>query len=114
MCPQITSGWYEPAVTELSRHLVKEGMTVIDVGANAGWYTLLAAKRVGKAGRVTSFEPEPTNFSPLNGSVELNQFSPASSKNVRRAKRTLAYYTSRQNTLVDIQSWAETVRDRYP
>jgi FkbM family methyltransferase len=72
--PMIATGWYEPAMTELFRHLVKKGMTVVDVGANMGWYTLLAARRVGDGGRVISIEPEPTNFSFLSKSVELNQF----------------------------------------
>ena len=39
--------------------LVKPGMTVVDVGANLGLYSLLLADLVGLTGRVVSFEPDP-------------------------------------------------------
>lgn len=66
------TGLYEPHVTELYRRLIKRGMTVVDVGANVGWYTLLAAER---GCRVFSFEPDPASFGFLLSSIELNRFS---------------------------------------
>jgi len=39
--------------------LLRPGMTVLDVGAHHGLYTLLASKRVGREGRVIAFEPSP-------------------------------------------------------
>jgi FkbM family methyltransferase len=49
---------------ELSRlrSLIVPGMVIADVGANAGFYTLEMAARVGPTGRVLAFEPDPFNF----------------------------------------------------
>jgi FkbM family methyltransferase len=41
--------------------LLSPGDVVYDIGANIGWYTLLAARRVGPAGRVLAFEPSLAN-----------------------------------------------------
>lgn len=42
--------------------IISDGMTFVDVGANIGTHSLLAAKRVGYAGSVISFEPDPSVF----------------------------------------------------
>jgi FkbM family methyltransferase len=41
---------------------IEPGMTVVDVGANVGYYTILMSKKVGDSGKVFAFEPEPLNF----------------------------------------------------
>ena len=41
----------------LAAAFLKPGMTVLDVGANIGLYSILAAKRVGPGGSVWAFEP---------------------------------------------------------
>jgi len=48
--------------------------TVIDVGANIGYYTLIFAKFVGKNGTVYAFEPEPNNFALLKKNIEVNDY----------------------------------------
>jgi FkbM family methyltransferase len=48
-------------------------MTIVDIGANIGYYTLLAAKLVGDKGRVFAFEPEPQNYALLVRNIELNR-----------------------------------------
>lgn len=48
------------------------GMSVVDVGANLGYYTLLAARTVGLHGRVIAFEPDPENHSLLVRSIQAN------------------------------------------
>ena len=68
-------GWYEMRTTELFVKLVRPGSTVIDVGANVGFFTLLAARLAGNDGRVVSFEPEPTSFSLLSKSIKRNRFA---------------------------------------
>jgi FkbM family methyltransferase len=50
-------------------------MTVLDVGANIGSYTLLAAKRVGPEGRVYAFEPDPRTRASLERNVRDNRFA---------------------------------------
>ena len=66
---------YGPAVTSLFKHLLMPGDTVIDGGANIGYFSLLAAKYVGEHGRVYSFEPVPQTFETLNKNVHLNTFT---------------------------------------
>lgn len=58
--------------TELLSREIKQGDVVLDIGANIGYYTLLASKKVGAHGRVYAFEPDPTNFSLLRKNVALN------------------------------------------
>ncbi len=52
--------------------LVKPGMTVVDVGANLGLYSLLLSGLVGPGGRVIAFEPDPDLFSLLRANCERN------------------------------------------
>lgn len=66
-------GAWEPEVTRVLTPTVKQGMTVIDIGAHIGYYTLLFAKSVGPSGRVFSFEPHPNNFDLLCKNVQLNK-----------------------------------------
>lgn len=67
-------GVYEPATTAVFRETLKPGMTVVDVGANVGYYTLLAAGLVGEKGRVYAFEPEPENYALLVKNVQANGY----------------------------------------
>jgi FkbM family methyltransferase len=48
-------------------------MTVLDVGAHAGFYTLLASACVGDAGRVMAFEPSPRERERLRAHLRLNR-----------------------------------------
>lgn len=66
---------YEPAKHALILRHLRPGMTFIDVGANKGDFTLLAARLTGPAGRVISIEPEPENHSVLRRSIELNDYA---------------------------------------
>ncbi len=65
---------YEPFETRWFLKHVRPGQTVVDVGANIGYYTLLLARQVGNEGRVFAFEPDPTNFAILEKNVELNGY----------------------------------------
>jgi len=48
---------FEPASIKLLARLIRPGQTVVDVGANFGYYTLLLSRWVGPAGHVIAFEP---------------------------------------------------------
>lgn len=64
--------WYEPAVTEVLEPLCRRNGRIVDVGAHVGWYTFLAAARVGSEGLVLGFEPDPENFQLLSTSLAEN------------------------------------------
>jgi FkbM family methyltransferase len=51
---------------------LREGMVVMDVGANIGYLTLFFCRAVGPRGAVYAFEPEPENFRELARAVEHN------------------------------------------
>ena len=63
------TGRYEPQETALVRSILRPGMSFVDVGANWGYFTLLAASLVGSNGRVLSLEPDPRLFSILQENV---------------------------------------------
>jgi len=66
------AGIYEKKPRRVFRDLIKKNDIVFDVGAHVGFYTLLASKRVGKNGRVFSFEPLPRNIFFLKKHISLN------------------------------------------
>ena len=70
----IISGGPEKLTTEMFKNVVKEGDVVLDLGANVGYYSLLAARLIGEKGKVYAFEPEPVNYSLLLKNIELNGY----------------------------------------
>ena len=71
----INDGIYERLETELFEHSVRPGMVVIDVGANFGYYTMIAAKRLHGTGLVYAFEPDPNSYDLLVKNTRLNGYS---------------------------------------
>lgn len=69
-------GWqgYEPEMTGLFYGLAESATTILDVGAHAGFYSLLAALANPHA-RVFAFEPMPRVFASLERNVKLNQLA---------------------------------------
>ena len=65
-------GTHEPVSTRFLESILQPKMTVIDVGANIGYYALLESKRVGQGGCVIAIEPEHRNFQLLQRNVRLN------------------------------------------
>lgn len=64
---------YEEGNWKFVSRLLKPGMTFFDVGANQGFYTILASKRVGPQGRVFAFEPATTELRKLRTNLLLNR-----------------------------------------
>lgn len=58
--------------TEFIERIIQRSWCVIDVGANFGYYSLLAAKKVGPLGLVYAFEPSPPVYQQLIRNIELN------------------------------------------
>lgn len=67
-------GVLEPEVQEALRRHVAPGATVFDVGANIGFFSLLAAALAGPTGRVEAFEPVPANAEATRANAALNGF----------------------------------------
>src|ERR1039457_4559604 len=65
-------GSYEYAKQKALQRELKAGQVVYDVGANVGFYSLLASVIVGDAGHVYSFEPFPENVRQLRKHLEMN------------------------------------------
>ncbi|KRB82433.1 hypothetical protein ASE00_10240 [Sphingomonas sp. Root710] len=65
-------GCWEPRITGLLIDKLRFGMTVIDVGANLGYFTVLMALLCGPRGRVIAFEPNPRIAAMLRDSVQIN------------------------------------------
>ncbi len=59
-------------ITRQFVRLLRPGDHAIDVGANVGYFTLLAAHLVGPDGSVRAFEPSPTVFPRLQANLRLN------------------------------------------
>ena len=68
-------GYWEMSVTEAFVEIIKPGFTVVDCGANLGYYSLLAADLVGAGGHVHSFEPQPELARRLRASLSVNGFA---------------------------------------
>jgi len=65
-------GVWEPEETSFLQKTLRPGMVFVDVGANIGYYTVIAASLVGSAGKVFAFEPDPRNFILLQKNVAEN------------------------------------------
>jgi len=70
----VKRGGYEPHVTAVFRDRLRPGMHVLDIGANIGYYTMLAASLVGPTGSVTAIEPNPASAKLLEASRRANSF----------------------------------------
>lgn len=81
----LSRGDYESFTVELFKSHLKAGMTVVDVGAHIGFYTLLSARLVGSRGKVYSFEPDPFNYQCLDLNIRKNDY-----KNVNAIQKALS------------------------
>ena len=68
-------GHYELPLQHVLKRELRTGQTFFDVGANAGFFTLVAAKLVGSSGKCVAFEPAPANLECIREQVELNQLA---------------------------------------
>jgi len=68
----VADGFWESWITSWLTRWVRPGMTFIDVGANCGYYTMLAEKLVGQHGAVVAYEPNPVYVELLRKTREIN------------------------------------------
>ena len=67
------TGEWEPRETAMIAGLLRQGDVFVDVGANIGYFTLLASRAVGATGRVIAIEANPRTFAKLEANVRLNR-----------------------------------------
>jgi len=67
------SGSFEPNEFVFLGDVLSSGAVFIDIGANEGFYTLFAARRVGAEGRVLAMEPSPRELHRLRHNIAINQ-----------------------------------------
>lgn len=70
--PLYADGLIERPLRRTLLSVLRPGMTFFDVGANIGYFSLLAAQQVGSTGRVVAFEPVPRNLEFLRRNLTLN------------------------------------------
>lgn len=83
----VAFGIYENYEREVFRQFCKPGSTVVDVGANVGLYTVIAASRVGEEGKVIAIEPHPESYRYLQKTIEANRLSRVKTFNVALGDR---------------------------
>lgn len=66
------SGIWEPPTSKIMAALIRPGDVVVDIGANVGYFTLLAATKTGPRGKVLAFEPVPSIRLALEQNLLLN------------------------------------------
>jgi FkbM family methyltransferase len=67
---------YEPVETALMKKVIEIGDTVVDVGANIGYFTILMAQCVGPTGSVIAIEPDDENALVLDQNIALHEIGP--------------------------------------
>jgi FkbM family methyltransferase len=92
-------GVWEPNLTHWIRHRLSPGDVFIDVGANIGYFTLLASRLVGDSGKVIAVEALPAIFASLENNLKIN-----GARNVRvvncaawDAEEMITIYTQPEN-----------------
>ena len=71
----IADGTWEPHVEHVLRQHLAPGSVFVDIGANVGWHTALAAALVGADGRVYAIEPNPDNARLIAHTIDHNHLS---------------------------------------
>lgn len=66
--------WHEEPAFSTFIENVETGMTIADLGAGSGWFTLNACDRVGPTGSVTAFEADPVRVQSLKRNIQRNDY----------------------------------------
>lgn len=73
---------FEHNLTYYTMGQLREGDLYVDIGANVGYFSLLASRCVGNTGQVISVEADPVTFAALKENLELNGCLNVSARNV--------------------------------
>ena len=109
----LTEGVWEPYETELMKQSIKPHMIFVDIGANMGYYTLLAARLMNGTGKVVAIEPISGNLRLLSLSVQANAYTNVIAVQEavsNRAARTKLFFDQKNCTIVSFSEdnlWAK-------
>lgn len=93
----VTYGVIESQLSKFLIENLKEGDTVVDIGANIGYYTILMGYKVGETGKVIAFEPNKETFSLLSDNVAINYLTKRVSlvnKVVYSEEKEISFYST--------------------
>lgn len=93
----LIEGFFERGLTNYISRNVREGMYVVDVGANIGYFSVLLGFRVGQSGTVIAYEPNDKAYELLVDNLTLNEHKKnavAKKKGVYSKKDTLTFHIS--------------------
>lgn len=103
-------GVYEPWTIKCFQERIKEGEIVLDIGAHIGYYTLMAAKRVGNRGKVYAFEPNKDNFALLTKNARINGYknvipiNKAVTNSTKKSRLFLSPVSTGMHSLIDLDN----------
>jgi len=99
--PILDRGFMEPLGTELVMNLLVPGAIFVDVGAQVGYYSVIAGKLIAESGKVIAFEPEPVNYGLLVRNLQLNGLEGIVEPN------QLAAWNERKTVGFQLSEWIE-------
>lgn len=110
-------GQWEPQITKVFLETLQEGMNVLEVGANIGYYTVLAATRIGKSGKIYSFEANPEIFEILLHNIAVNgllERAELINKAVSNKSGTIKFHTlNRLRGASNITGFSQEILNKY-
>lgn len=112
---RLREGTFEPATVRVMSQAITPGAIVVDVGAYLGYYTVLASRLTGAAGKIYAIEPDPGSFRWLERNIRQN-----GCRNVVAIRKALSahagtaslYRSARDpstSSLFPRREWVETV-----
>lgn len=104
---RIYNGFEEDELEFIDKNLT-EGDVFVDIGANIGLFTLVAARKIGSSGKVISFEPTKNIFEKLVENCKINNFTNVDLRNIGLSNKvdTLTFFAS-ENGLDAFNSFVE-------
>lgn len=103
------AGAYEPELVSLFKRVLEPGMVALDVGANIGYFSALAAGLVGEAGMVHAFEPAPACFAQLKRNLAAFPWADASPVAVADASGAACFHFSEKPSQT---GWGSLLSDK--
>jgi FkbM family methyltransferase len=71
----LLDGHWEMWITKVLLRELRNGMNVVEIGSNVGYYSLIISSEIGETGRLFAFEANPDTYQILRDNIEINGFS---------------------------------------